>query len=163
VRIARSNVKRGGESVIDIKAAPGNNVAIENLKTQPRRVMKAIRRGFYMFGKELVKASKAGILAGPKTGRVYKVRGRKRRASAPGEYPANQTGNLRSAINFSVNGDDELQFGAQEEGSKRDAKYAKFLENGTSRMRARPFLIRPLKEKAQDGVKFIQTEVEKSL
>lgn len=149
--------------MIEIKPGLGNHIAVDNLRDQPRRVMGAIRRGLYAFGKELTKTAKDGILKGPKSGRVYKVRGRRVRRSAPGEYPANQTGNLRSAINFDVKGADELTFGAREEGSKRKANYAKFLEHGTQRMRARPFLARPIKEKTQDGVKFLQNEVSKVL
>lgn len=89
----------------------------------------------------------------PKTGRIYttefwtdkagRVRpGRARvphQASAPGEAPATDTGNLISSI--VLDGTDlprgEITIAAQ-------AKYARFLELGTARMAARPFLRRAL-------------------
>ena len=73
-----------------------------------------------------------------KTGRIYIRRdklGRRRRhqASAPGQTPANRTGNYRKAFDFVVRGWHELAVG-------NAAEYAGYLEEGTSRMRKRPGL-----------------------
>jgi len=60
---------------------------------------------------------------------------RNHRASAPGEAPANLTGRLQSSIraSFSQNGL-SAEIGT-------NVKYGKFLEFGTSKMAARPFLL----------------------
>jgi HK97 gp10 family phage protein len=74
------------------------------------------------------------IQSGSKTGRTYKRYNptRTHRASAPGEAPASDTGNLVSNIMVQDKGDSiEVQ---------SNAEYSKFLEYGTSKMEARPFL-----------------------
>lgn len=93
------------------------------------------RRALYNIGKENTRFARQLIIRGPKTGRLYRIKGRKRRhrASAPGEAPANLTGNLQKKVNFIVNGHDEMQFGDQ-------APYGLFLELGTRKMKPRPHL-----------------------
>ena len=74
------------------------------------------------------------IQSGSKTGRTYKRYNptRTHRASAPGEAPASDTGNLVSNIMVQEKADSiEVQ---------SNAEYSKFLEYGTSKMEARPFL-----------------------
>jgi HK97 gp10 family phage protein len=74
------------------------------------------------------------IQSGSKTGRTYKRYNptRTHKASAPGEAPASDTGNLVSNIMVEDKGDSiEVQ---------SNAEYSKFLEYGTSKMEARPFL-----------------------
>ena len=74
------------------------------------------------------------IQSGSKTGRTYKRYNptRTHKASAPGEAPASDTGNLVSNIMVQEKGDSiEVQ---------SNAEYSKFLEYGTSKMEARPFL-----------------------
>jgi HK97 gp10 family phage protein len=70
----------------------------------------------------------------PGRGRVY---GRRRhRASAPGDGPAVDTGRLRASIAHEV-GRTGTTLVAR---VGTDVEYAKFLELGTSKMAARPFL-----------------------
>lgn len=82
---------------------------------------------------KMAKEMKKSILSGAKSGRQYYVNGARHTASAPGQPPANVTGELvrsikvtkernKSTINISKN-------------------YAVFLEFGTSKMRPRPFII----------------------
>ena len=82
---------------------------------------------------KMAKEMKNSILSGAKSGRQYYVNGARHTASAPGQPPANVTGELvrsikvtkernKSTINISKN-------------------YAIFLEFGTSKMRPRPFII----------------------
>jgi len=82
---------------------------------------------------KMAKEMKKSILSGAKSGRQYYVNGARHTASAPGQPPANVTGELvrsikvtkernKSTINISKN-------------------YAIFLEFGTSKMRPRPFII----------------------
>jgi hypothetical protein len=86
-----------------------------------------------MAADKMAKEMKKSILSGAKSGRQYYVNGARHTASAPGQPPANVTGELvrsikvtkernKSTINISKN-------------------YAIFLEFGTSKMRPRPFII----------------------
>lgn len=81
---------------------------------------------------------KRNILAQEGTGRIYSRGGRKHQASAPGQAPALDTGNLRANTNASP----ELK----EDGSDlvgiiiSNTEYSEALERGTERMAARPFM-----------------------
>ena len=98
--------------------------------------------------------ARQSILKGPKTGRVYVRRGRIRhRASAPGQPPASDTGTLARSIVIDVDKDKMTA----SVGS--NVKYAPFLELGTSRMAARPFLKRALEVKRTQIVKIIQARL----
>lgn len=102
----------------------------------------------------------AGIERGPKSGRVYDTRfftdaqGRLRRgeprpphqASAPGQYPASDTGRLAGSVRM------ELPQPGRIEGRVGTAvAYGPMLEFGTSRMAARPWLL-PSFQRAKIGV-----------
>lgn len=74
------------------------------------------------------------IQRGPKSGETY-VHGRKTHtASAPGEAPASDTGNLAKGIRVKIDKDKAV---AQ---VISHAPYSAHLEFGTSRMAARPFM-----------------------
>ena len=77
-------------------------------------------------------------LSGPRTGRVYKVPGTNRTyiASAPGEPPAVQVGDLRKSVKSGVEKDGRDVIGFV--GS--DLPKAPMLEYGTRKMAARPWL-----------------------
>lgn len=65
----------------------------------------------------------------PKTGRVYRRRGRSHRASAPGEYPARDSGRHIATVDYKVSGS-EVTVGSGQE-------YAAYLRNGTYKMARR--------------------------
>lgn len=79
------------------------------------------------------------IINPPKTGRIYPSRGRKgakHQASAPGEPPAADTGELHTSItspDTSTEGLIRFEPGA-------NTPYAEALEFGTSKMEPRPFM-----------------------
>ena len=73
-----------------------------------------------------------GIQGPPKTGRTYTRRTVTHKASAAGEYPATDTGNLVSKISMIVQ-----PFLGKVTSS---AEYSKHLEYGTTYMQARPFM-----------------------
>ena len=75
-----------------------------------------------------------GITEGNKSGRTYTRRGISHTASAAGEYPAADTGVLHTNIFTDV---DSNGLGGSVESR---AKYSEFLEFGTSKMAARPFM-----------------------
>lgn len=102
-----------------------------------RRVMNAIRAGAFL----VQSTAQQKILRGPKSGRTYK-QGKKgtHRASAAGEAPANRTGTLVRGINIQP-GDEPLSYDVNSL-----ADYAGYLENGTSKMAPRPYLMPSARE-----------------
>lgn len=101
------------------------------------------------------------VLKGQRSGRTYRKPHTKHAtytASAPGEPPARRTGNLRLHWNG------EVKTGGQSAGGvsiiaqlEAQEEYAKYLENGTGKMAARPFVER-IQEKAIPGIKRIYGE-----
>ena len=77
----------------------------------------------------------------PKTGKIYKRRSVTHQASSPGQAPAFDTGTLARNIQSQRDG-----FLNHSVGSRQDAPHGLFLEFGTSKMAARPWLI-PAKRK----------------
>lgn len=78
-----------------------------------------------------------------KHGKIYQRRGRMHQASAPGEAPAVDTGNLMTSVQSQMEGKSAAIVWV-------GAEYGKDLEFGTTRIGARPFL-RPALEKAKRG------------
>jgi len=72
---------------------------------------------------------KKSISSGAKSGRKYG----NHTSSAPGQSPANWTGELLRSIKVQKDKNKSIVY--------ITAKYAEFLEFGTSKMRARPFII----------------------
>lgn len=79
-------------------------------------------------------------MTGPHSGRLYRRRGRIHKASAPGEYPANDSGRLLKTAKTVVT-PDEGEFGV-------NIFYARFLAHGTRKMAKR----RMAKEAMQHGM-----------
>ena len=92
------------------------------------------------------------IQTGPKSGHTYEKYNPRRthKASAPGQAPASDTGNLVSQIMSVADGKDTLV--------ESRAEYSKFLEFGTSKMLPRPFLF-PASEKSTK--KIVQVLIQK--
>ncbi len=77
--------------------------------------------------------AKIAIQTGDKTGHIYKREGKDHQASAPGEAPATDTGNLAGSIQATPV--DELTWDVG-----TNVEYAPVLEMGGVHMQARPFL-----------------------
>ena len=86
------------------------------------------------------------IQSGAKSGVLYQMYNprREHRASAPGQAPASDTGNLVSKIVV-------RQKGANVTNVESNANYSAFLEYGTSKMQARPFML-PAFEKSKKPI-----------
>jgi hypothetical protein len=133
-------------------------------------LFEGLREGAHL----VVRTAKDGIRKGPKTGRVYTHRfpsvfaggarrpqdrrGRPHQASAPGEYPAADTGNLMR----SIHDEHEKPAEAAEAGDAyvievaADAEYAAPLELKPPEKGGRPFLRRALWESEDAIVKFCE-------
>lgn len=102
-----------------------NSVALDDMF---RAAEKAVNESANNVAKEMKKS----ILTGSKSGRQYFIKGRRHQSSAPGQPPANSTGQLVRSIKVKkINNGQEITI---------DANYAAFLEYGTSKMRPRPFI-----------------------
>lgn len=109
-------------------------------------VAKEITTALYLSAKKVEREAKESILAGNKTGRVYKRRTVTHRASAPGEAPASDTGRLVNSIHGEL---DTAKPGEAFVVAGRGAvKYAAMLEFGTVKIAPRPFL-HPALEKSR--------------
>lgn len=127
-----------------------------------------VRKAFYYVGKALEKTTKEGIKRPPKTGRYYIFKGRRIRASAPGEYPRNRTGDLRKSVGFIVQGSERLIFGSGKIGQRKGQKllnYAEWLELGTPglQMKPRPFLIASIRTNHQKTEQLLGQTVREEL
>jgi HK97 gp10 family phage protein len=127
---------------------------IAAMTKKQRHVVRAVDAGALMVQGE----AQTSILRGPKTGRVYPLPGGKtHQASAPGEPPASNTGNLASSIQPNYRIDTER---TKQTDVVARANYAGFLEEGTSRMDARPFLAKALQKMRKKILAFIRKAVQ---
>lgn len=140
-----------------------NKEVIAQIKRTEQITKNALRKSFYAIGKELTKEAKRSIIEGPKTGRLYRIKGRKRRhrASAPGEPPATLSGDLQKSVDFLVQGWSQMTFGA----GSQEIDYAKFLELGTvgGKIAPRPYLIRAIEQKEKQTRTIFEANLKKGL
>lgn len=75
-------------------------------------------------------------MMGPKTGRIYRVSrtGKLHQASAPGQAPAIDTGNLVNSLQHERVGEEDAR-------TFTNTEYAAHLEFGTAKMAPRPFMV----------------------
>jgi hypothetical protein len=104
------------------------------------RMLAGMDEAAHLLGEQLVRQAQVGILTGPKSGRHYPAL--RNQSSAPGEYSANQSGDLLRSIDFSVSGE-TISFHATSD-------HAGFQEFGTSRMAPRPNLEMSIED--SDGI-----------
>lgn len=110
-------------------------------------VMRGLKAGAFL----IQSTAQQSILAGGKTGKQYG----KHRASAPGEAPASDTGTLVRGITARV-GSEPLSYEVHSV-----ADYAGFLEYGTSKMAARPYMQPAATKSADKIVKLVADELMK--
>lgn len=116
----------------------------------------ALKNALNGIGSEVVNLTSRYIHNGPKTGRVYNFRGSEHQASAPGESPASRTGRLARSGDYEVRNHQEMTVGLSED-------YAKYLEDGTRRMKPRPSLGRAVRAKARDTERAILEAVQREI
>lgn len=114
-----------------------NNTAFLIMNKALLNVKDGVRRGFLAVGPEIKKEVIKLIKGHPKTGRYYIINGKLHQASAPGEPPADLTGNLADSVNYRGRGSSELVIGDRAD----MAPYAKYLEGFVpNRIAPRPHL-----------------------
>jgi len=144
-----------------------DNRLFARLGTVNDGVRRAIRQGFFEFGKDLRDTASQEILRRPKGGRTYIVRQGKRRfrhtASAPGETHANLSGKLRRSIGFQIHGSRSMDFGYGVDPRGPAPDYAIYVEDGTSRMAARPSLQNAIRVTLRNGEVYFATGIRAEL
>ena len=128
-------------------------VEVRNLEKATKR---QIRRGLYMVGRVLKSTASTNILKKPRTGRVYRHKGRRHVASVPGESWANRSGKSRRGIVYNVVSYRKLGFGNTE-------KVARFMENGTPTIKPRPAHLISIKQNNRNIVNILESHVGKAL
>ena len=160
--------------MIKVIASPDNQKAFMSIKITETNTRNAIRQAFYFVGKDMKEYSQKLIASKNKSGRTYLVRlngvSRKHQASAPGEAPANLSGNLKASLGFEVRGGDQMEFGSRSEAPKAGvspnqavADYALGLEVGTSIMAPRPYLKPSVNANTGNAVEHFYRELQKGL
>ena len=120
--------------------------ALKQLKTLQKDLepdfQEIVKGGAQLIRGEAIKS----IQSGAKSGIVYEKYNPRRthRASAPGEAPASDTGNLVSKIIVRQDGKDKTNV-------ESNAHYSAYLEYGTSKMEPRPFMF-PAFEKSRKPI-----------
>ena len=124
-------------------------------------IRKGIHRGLLDVSPMIVRDARRRITEPPKTGRLYFRNGSIHQASAPGESPANLTGDLRDSIYAETTSPYRLQLIADE----NYAPHAIWMEFGTEdgRIAPRPFIRPTGKAMAREVVQAIQRGVERHL
>lgn len=122
-----------------------NAEVFATIKDIPKMTRRGLRQGMFKAGQALIGEANREILKGGKTGVIYIRRdraGRRRRhlSSAPGETHANRSGTLRKSLSFQLRGSSEIEFGYGVSSGKEAPEYARFVEFGTTKMKARPSL-----------------------
>jgi HK97 gp10 family phage protein len=134
-------------SAFVILGDPKNREVLLSIETATEAQRQGIRRGFFKLGKELRAEARREITKGLKTGVRRRVRGRTGRmrwhtASAAGESHANVTFKLRESIGWKAQQFETYYFGygVALRGATPAPRYAAYVEDGTSKMSARPSL-----------------------
>lgn len=142
--------------MLSIRPNTMNRTVLITINQASRRMNRDIRLALTEVGRENSRHSQMLIKNPPKTGRFYKFRGRPHRASAPGQPPADRSGDLRRTSGYRVYGSSKMEFGDR-------MPYGKFLEEGTSKMRPRPHLKRTVREKSRDNFVTLSNTVHRGL
>lgn len=144
---------------VDGKAGSAGSAIRATVKDQVTNInRKVVSRGVRAVN--AIRNAELEVLKGQRSGRVYRKPYSKATytASAPGEPPARRTGNLRMHWNGQVKSENSSSGGvaiiAELESQE---SYAGYLENGTSKMAARPFSDK-IKEEAMSEIQRIYSE-----
>jgi hypothetical protein len=145
----------------------GNDQVFGRIEGIEKLTKQGLRRGMFRSGQTLRSSASQEILKGRKTGRIYVRRikgGRRRRhqASAPGETHANLTGKLRRSLSFQLKGTREMEFGYGVSSGKSAPVYARPIEFGSTRIKARPSLKNALNREQGNLTQHFQNEIIKA-
>lgn len=139
---------------IRIKPIKSAKKVIVGMTQEIHRHQQGIENALYVIGDIVGNRTSQLLKQGPKTGRIYRIRGRDHQASAPGEAPATLTGKTEKSFNYNVHGPFSMELG-------ESSPWAGFLEDGTGKMKPRPHVIRAITETQGDAVRAFYDETNK--
>ena len=142
--------------MLSVRLDPSSRHAVSNIHNLDKKALKGIRQGLYRVGLNLKNTADKGILRSSKSGVYYKYKGRKVRASASGEYPANRSGENRRGIDFTVKGKRRLYFGGR-------APHSKWLVLKDPKHGGRDFLLKAINQTHQKNRRILITELDKAV
>ena len=122
-----------------------NNLAFGGeLKKHRKNILRAEQK----HGARCVEELEKVITTGTRSGKTYSYKGTKYTASAPGEPPANRSGRLASSFGFHRT-IQELHI-YNKAVSDDGAPYPWFLEEGTGKMKPRPYFLKTINKLGQE-------------
>jgi len=142
--------------MLDIIPSDSNMEAFKSATNIEANTTFGIERGLFRLGKDLIQSFNQQTKE-RKSGKLYRVPGRRRRvrASAEGQSPAVRTGKYKKAVGYKISGT-TMRFG-------NSVEYAGYLETGTSRMKPRPGLGNALKDNQRNGLLSISDSIKAEL
>ncbi len=142
-----------------IKLDASSQKKLRALQLVGNRARKGAEKGWYFVGKDATKIAATEIRdKTKKTGRFYIFKGKRIRASAPGEYPAKRSGDLARSLGWDVINYQEMQTT-----SRLDADYPKELELGSQRIARRSYLARTARDNSMRYKNMMEHEIEKEV
>ena len=128
------------------------------VRTKLRKIGMEMRKRSARASEEL-KNTELRVLRGQRSGAQYKKSFKSTRytASAPGEPPAVRTGKLRNSFRGIAASGSTFDILSVTVGIETDANYARYLDEGTRKMAARPY-VEKIKKEALPGIEKIYNE-----
>jgi hypothetical protein len=123
------------------------------IKQMPKKTRRAMRNALYLSGKLLRKSASDAILK-KKSGRVYRYKGRRIKASQDGESWANRSGTARRGLSFRVQGQSRLYF-------ENSVDYVQYLEDPKSLNR--PAMWLAIESNVGKIERYIEQEIDRML
>jgi hypothetical protein len=136
-----------------VKLDSTSRLRVERLIKALPAFEKGLHKALLRIGSEDQRQLRSLIKNPPASGRFY---GR-HQASAPGEAPASRSGKLARSAGYRAGSNDWLEVGV---GDRTDAmEYARYLEEGTKPMEARPYVLRAHLDRQIDNLKTLTSVV----
>ena len=142
-----------------IKIDLSSQKKLRALQLVGHKARKGAEKGWWYVGRFATKIAAQEIRdKTKKTGRFYIFKGKRIRASAPGEYPAKRTGDLARSLGWDVKNYQEMQTV-----SRLDAEYPKTLELGSQKIARRSYLARTARDNVTEIKNILEHEIEKEI
>ena len=139
---------------VTVMIQPANQVDSDQVSEAIQAAIENAMRGSVQI---VVNDAKRSVARGPKTGRIYRRGNITHQASAPGEPPATDTGVLVNSIAGDVS---KTANGVVQGYVRAGAGYAGYLEFGTRKMAARPFLFPAVERNRAAIQQFLQRAIQ---
>lgn len=120
------------------------------------KMERGLRNGLHEGGLIAKREAARLITEPPKTGIIYTIGGRRHQSSDEGEAPATFSGQLARSLNIKTISATQLIFSDK-------APYSGYLEEGTVKMKPRPFLKTAAENTARDMVNALLKHTEREL